>query len=261
MVHETAQILSNEPDTDLCFRIMLRAPAIASLTLPGQFVHARIASARETLLRRPFSVFKVVDDRLVILCKAVGTGTAALSRMRPGEELSLLGPLGHGFTVPESGAVRPLLVAGGYGMAALYMLAERSPRKGIVFVGGRRRIDIVCETDFRAIGWDVRPATEDGSYGERGLVTLPLRAELERRAARRKLFACGPTPMLMAVAELAKEFDIPAEVSLDERMCCGVGACLTCVVPVKSPNGWEYERACTEGPVFEANRVAWERLR
>ncbi len=151
-----------------------------------------------------------------------------------------------------------MLVAGGYGMAALYLLAERSPQKGIVFVGGRREADILCEPEFRALGWDVRVATEDGSRGERGLVTLPLVTELRRRSTGCKLFACGPTPMLKAVSRIAEEFDVPAELSMDQHMCCGVGVCLTCVVPIKVGADWEYQRSCTEGPVFDARQVMWE---
>jgi dihydroorotate dehydrogenase electron transfer subunit len=116
---------------------------------------------------------------------------------------------------------------------------------------------ILCETEFRALGWPVRVTTEDGSRGEKGLVTQPLTAELKRSSARRKLFACGPTPMLKAVARLAAQFDVPAELSLDEHLCCGVGVCLTCVVPIKTDGGWEYQRTCTEGPVFDSRRIAW----
>ncbi len=170
----------------------------------------------------------------------------------------MIGPLGHGFSVPPPSGETPLLVAGGYGMAALYLLAQSSPAKGIVFVGGRRRVDILCEPEFRALGWDVRVATEDGSRGEKGLVTQPLQAELRRRTPARKLFACGPTPMLQAVARLASEFSLPAELSLDQHMGCGMGVCLTCVVPIKTGEGWEYQRACTEGPVFDSRAVAWE---
>jgi dihydroorotate dehydrogenase electron transfer subunit len=258
MVEQTVQIVSNERDTDAYFRLVLRAPGIAPLVQPGQFAHLRISPLRDALLRRPFSIFQVQGDTFSILYKTVGKGTETLARMRPGEELSAIGPLGHGFTVPSPGAEFPLLVAGGYGMAAMYLLAQRSPQKGIVFVGGRRRIDILCEPEFRALGWDVRVTTEDASYGEQGMVTKPLQAELGRRASGRKLFACGPTPMLKAVGRLAAEFDVPAELSMDEHMCCGVGVCLTCVIPVKVGDGWEYQRTCTEGPVFDASQVAWE---
>ena len=139
MVEQTAQIVSNERDTDLYFRVVVRAAQIAPLVQPGQFVHVRILPLKQALLRRPFSVFQVSEGTLSLLYKAVGQGTEVLSRMRPGEELSLIGPLGHGFTVPHPGGEVPLLVAGGYGMAALFLLAERSPQRGIVFVGGRRK--------------------------------------------------------------------------------------------------------------------------
>jgi dihydroorotate dehydrogenase electron transfer subunit len=213
---------------------------------------------REVLLRRPFSIYQVEGDTFAVLYKAVGRGTEVLSRMRTGEELNAIGPLGHGFTVPPPGGEIPLLIAGGYGMAAMYLLAQRSPQKGIVFVGGRRRVDILCEAEFRALGWDVRATTEDGSHGEKGLVTQPLIAELRRGTAGRKLFACGPTPMLKAVGGIAEEFKVPAELSMDEHMCCGLGVCLTCVIPVKTNGGWEYQRTCTEGPVFDSRRVVWE---
>jgi dihydroorotate dehydrogenase electron transfer subunit len=261
MVEQTVQIISNERDTDLYFRLVVRAPAIAPLVQPGQFAHVRVLPMKEALLRRPFSIFQAAGDTFSILYKTVGKGTEAISRMRPGKELSAIGPLGHGFTVPKSGGETPLLVAGGYGMAALYLLAERSPQKGIVFVGGRRRVDILCEAEFRALGWDVRASTEDGSAGEKGMVTEPLLKELRRSSAGRKLFACGPTPMLKAVGKIAEEFRVPAELSMDEHMCCGVGVCLTCVIPIKAGDGWEYQRSCTEGPVFDAGRIAWEGMR
>jgi dihydroorotate dehydrogenase electron transfer subunit len=258
MVEQTVQIVSNERDTDLYFRLAVRAPDIAPLVQPGQFAHVRVLPMKEALLRRPFSIFQAAGDTFSILYKNVGNGTERLSRMRAGEELSAIGPLGHGFTIPQAGGDTPLLVAGGYGMAALYLLAQRSPQKGIVFAGGRRRVDILCEKEFQSLGWEVRVTTEDGSHGERGLVTQPLQAELRRNAAGRKLFACGPTPMLKAVAGIAKEFRVPAELSMDEHMCCGVGVCLTCVIPVKTGADWEYQRTCTEGPVFDSRRVVWE---
>jgi dihydroorotate dehydrogenase electron transfer subunit len=258
MVEQTVQIVSNERDTDLYFRLVVLAPQIAPLVKPGQFAHVRILPLKHVLLRRPFSIFQVSGERLSILYKTVGQGTEVLSRMQPGEELSMIGPLGHGFAVPESGGEIPLLVAGGYGMAALYLLAQRSSQKGIAFVGGRRRVDILCEEEFRALGWEVRVTTEDGSHGEKGVVTQALAAELRPSKPGRKLFACGPTAMLKAVGQLAAEFDLPAELSLDEHMGCGMGVCLTCVVPIKTGDGWDYQRTCTEGPVFDSRLIAWE---
>ena len=125
MVEQTVQIVSNERNTDLYFRLVVRAPQIAPKVQPGQFAHVRIPPLRDALLRRPFSIFQVEAETFSILYKAVGKGTEVLSRMRSGEELSAIGPLGHGFTVPQLGAETPLLVAGGYGMAAMYLLAQR----------------------------------------------------------------------------------------------------------------------------------------
>ena len=258
MLEQTVQIISNERDTDLYFRLVVSAPRIAPLVQPGQFAHVRVLPLKHALLRRPFSIFQVSGDTLSVLYKTVGQGTEVLSKMQPGEELNVLGPLGHGFTLPKIGGATPLLVAGGYGMAALYLLAQRSPQKGIAFVGGRRHADILCEEEFRALGWEVRVTTEDGSHGEKGLVTQALVTELRRRIPERKLFACGPTGMLKAVGQLAAQFDLPAELSLDEHMGCGVGVCLTCVIPIKTGEGWEYQRSCTEGPVFDSRQIAWD---
>jgi dihydroorotate dehydrogenase electron transfer subunit len=261
MLEQTVTIVSNERDTDQYFRLVLRAPQIAPLIRPGQFAHVRILPLKDALLRRPFSIFQVADGTFSILYKTVGKGTDALARMRAGEEVSVIAPLGHGFTVPTAGGETPLLVAGGYGMAAMFLLAERSPQKGVVFVGGRRRVDILCEKEFAAIGWEVRVATEDGSHGEKGLVTQPLLAEIRNSKfdiRNCKLFACGPTPMLKAVGKLAEEFNVPAELSMDEHMCCGVGTCLTCVIKVKSGDSWEYQRTCTEGPVYDSRQIVWE---
>ena len=261
MLEQTVTIVANERDTDQYFRLVLRAPQIAPLIQPGQFAHVRVAPLKDALLRRPFSIFQVADDTFSILYKTVGKGTDALSRMRADEELNVIAPLGHGFTVPQAGGETPLLVAGGYGMAAMFLLAQRSPQKGIVFVGGRKRVDILCEKEFAAIGWDVRVATEDGSHGEKGLVTQPLLAELRRKVPHRKVFAGGPTPMLKAVGKIAEDFNMPCELSMDEHMCCGVGVCLTCVIPVRTGDGWEYQRTCTEGPVFDSRQVSWEAVK
>ena len=129
MLDETVQIVSNRRDTDLYFRLVARAPRIAPLVQPGQFAHVRVLPMKDALLRRPFSIFQVSGDTFSILYKSVGKGTEVLSRLPPGEALGVIGPLGHGFTVPPAGAETPLLIAGGYGMAAMYLLAQRSPQK------------------------------------------------------------------------------------------------------------------------------------
>ncbi len=240
--------------------IKLAAPTIGPLVQPGQFVHLRVPRLENAVLRRPFSVFKADDVGLSILYATVGLGTEALTSVAVGEEVSLLGPLGTGF--PGVGKDKfPVLVAGGYGNAALYLQAKVSPVKGVAFFGGRSAQDILCVDEFEALGWDVRVTTDDGSLGAKGLVTDALDSWLEGEkdvaSASLELFACGPNGMLKAVGDRALGNGFAAWLSMDRNMACGVGACLTCVIKRKTETGWEWARCCKDGPVFEASEILW----
>ncbi|MFC1462771.1 dihydroorotate dehydrogenase electron transfer subunit, partial [Verrucomicrobiota bacterium] len=193
-----------------------------------------------------------------ILYKPVGRGTAALALVSGGEEVSLIGPLGRGFPYGPNAAF-PVLVGGGYGVAPLYFLAARMNRKGILFVGGAGKADILCVSDFEALGWDVRVATEDGSMGEKGLVTDILDKWLEGHdGAAPEFHACGPDGMLKAVGDRAEKGSRTAWLSLDKHMGCGVGACLACVQKIRDDDGSErWGRVCTDGPVFESREIVW----
>ncbi len=239
--------------------LVMRAPAVAPLVQPGQFVHVRIPHLGEAVLRRPFSVFRADGDQLAILYKSVGKGTRTLQDLKPGERLNLIGPLGHGFPPPRP-AFLPVIVAGGYGMAALFLTARQAPVQGLAFFGGRTVQDILCVREFEALGWTVRVTTEDGSLGRRGRVTDALDDWWRDEAAGRipECFACGPTGMLREVARRALRHDWPAWISSDTNMGCGVGACLTCVVKVRDGEGWKWARSCHEGPVFEARELVWD---
>jgi len=242
--------------------LVLQSPEIAPHVRPGQFVHLRIPDLDAAVLRRPFSVYKTEWDRLSILYKAVGRGTEYMKRLTEDDAVSLLGPLGNGF--PEPGADSfPLLVGGGYGAGAVYMTARLSPVKGTVFIGGRSADDILCAEDYEQLGWPVHLASEDGTRGQRGMVTDALDDWLAGRAEGLKIeiFACGPHPMLAAVAERAIAIDCQAWISLDRPMGCGVGACLACVQKIRSQDGdWVYARTCKEGPVFECRDISWKDL-
>ncbi len=252
--------------------LRLSAPAIGPLVQPGQFVHLRVPRLADAVLRRPFSVFKADAQGLSILYKSIGKGTAALCSVREGEEINLVGPLGNGFPLIKKSTTMPVLVAGGYGNAALYLLAARLPVKGIAFFGGRSAIDILCVDEFKALGWDVRVTTDDGSLGQNGLVTAALDLWMEERGAGSRergagsgggsasleLFACGPNAMLKAVGERAIRHGLTAWLSMDRNMACGVGACLTCVIKRKTAEGWEWARCCKDGPVFESREILWE---
>ena len=257
---ETTTILEHR-DFGAGYRLLrLAAPAIAPQVQPGQFVHVRIPHLEASVLRRPFSVFKAENGELALLYKAVGRGTTALATAPAGEKVSLIGPLGHGFPLDTPAGRIPILVAGGYGMAALYLVARRLSTPGLVFVGARGAPDVLCVEEFEALGWKVHIATEDGSRGARGLVTGPLDAWLaEGRAGHiPEFYACGPNGMLRAVGDRAIAGDWRAWLSVDRHMGCGVGACLTCVVKLQDTDGaWLWARACKEGPVFESRQIRW----
>lgn len=236
------------------------APAIGPLVQPGQFIHLRIPRFEKAVLRRPFSVFKADAEGISVLYKPVGRGTAALTTVSAGEEVNLIGPLGTGFPGVQKNRI-PVLVAGGYGNAALYLQAARLPVKGVAFFGGRSAMDILCVDEFKALGWDVRITTDDGSLGQKGLVTAaldPWLAEQKKHAQEPELFSCGPNAMLKAVGDRAIQNGLTAWLSMDRNMACGVGACLTCVIKRRTSDGWEWARCCKDGPVFNANEILWE---
>ncbi len=261
MIQENSTVLEHRLFHGDYRLIRLSAPAIGPLVLPGQFVHLKIPRFEQAILRRPFSVFKADAEGVSILYKAVGRGTAALATVVTGEPVNLLGPLGNGFPAATAAGKTPVLVAGGYGNAALYLLAAALPVKGVAFFGGRSSPDILCIDEFQALGWEVHATTDDGSLGQKGFVTEALDAWLDAPQGRERppeIFACGPNAMLKAVGDRALERGLIAWLSMDRNMACGVGACLTCVIKRKTSEGWEWARCCKDGPVFEAREILWE---
>ena len=242
-------------------RVIFRTNAIAAAVKPGQFVHVKIAELRDRILRRPFSICDVSEDgSLTVAYKVVGDGTAKLAELPPGTECNLMGPLGVPFSLPAKNKI-PVLIAGGYGSAATYILAKRSPEPGILLLGARSDADIILAEEFEKLGFDVRLATEDGSRGTKGLVTALLEDVLaEPELEKKRFYSCGPHGMLMAVGQMLLNHKTDGELSLDHLMCCGVGACFACVVKVKAdnPDGWRYARTCSEGPVFNASDVYYD---
>ena len=258
MLH-SAIVLEHRAVTGDYRLLRLRAADAAAAARPGQFVHLRVPGLEATALRRPFSIYDARDGVLSILYKQVGRGTAALARVAAGEAVSVLGPLGNGFPLPAAENA-PLLVGGGYGVAPLVFLARAIGRPGTVFIGGRTAGDILCADDFRALGWEVAVATQDGSLGARGLVTGPLDDRLADAAAPApELFACGPDGMLRAVGDRAIARGCRAWLSLDKHMVCGVGACLACAQRLRLADGTtRLGTVCKDGPVFESREIVWE---
>jgi len=263
MYQENAVVLEHEEIQGGYNLLIMQAPSIAPAVQPGQFVHVLIPHLGEAILRRPFSVFRADGDKLAILYKDVGKGTRTLTHLRHGETLSLIGPLGRGYPAMTSGHY-PILVAGGYGMAALYLCARNMPVKGVAFFGGRTRADILCVKEFEALGWTVHVTTDDGSMGLKGKVTDALDDWMAKDGSVKKpeFFVCGPSGMLKAVARRALDRQWLAWVSVDNNMGCGVGACLTCVLKVhtETEGDWTWARACREGPVFKAEEIIWEAI-
>lgn len=264
MYLETARVTDHRNLSGRFWQLTLSAPRIAGQTQPGQFVHVALEGPEERTprfsLRRPFSVFQADGPNVVLLYKVVGEGTRAMTRWAPGDEVSLLGPLGRPFP-PVPPETQPVLVAGGYGVAALYLLAARAARRGIAFLGAQTAAELVGAEALKALGWEVCVTTEDGSRGLRGRVTEALDAWLSRREAAPEpaFYACGPASMLRAVGERAQRGGWRAWVSLDRHLGCGVGACLACVQKVRAPNGgWTWARVCRDGPVFECRELIWE---
>lgn len=255
---QVGELLTNTPLFSGYFTASFFVPDICRTAQPGQFIHLRIDCGGERILRRPFSIQDVAEDgALSILYKVVGAGTERLSRLLPGTVCDLMGPLGQSFTPPAPGVV-PVLVDGGYGAAATFLVAKRAVTPGYLLLGARTADDILMVDQYEACGFEVRVATNDGSRGTRGVVTdllSPLREELGERPFR--VYACGPHPMLMALARIMQAEGIEGELSLDHLMCCGVGACFACVVKVKDEgaDGWRYARSCYEGPVFNAREI------
>ena len=240
--------------------LVMEAPQMSAGLVPGQFVHVRVPALEESALRRPFSVFDADNGRVTVLYKTVGRGTAALNAAKPGDEVDVMGPLGHGF--PSKCAGVALLVGGGYGVAPLYFLAKRLVASGFdkekvhLFIGGRTKTDLLALDRFAALGIKVSTATNDGSEGVKGLVTDPLDDELialRERGEKFELFACGPDPMLKAVSLRATGTGAKGWISMDRHMVCGVGACYACIQRTVRGNS----RCCIEGPVFAAADLVW----
>ena len=255
---QNGQIISNERLQNDYFLVRFYAPEICRKARAGQFVHVRIDRRGDHILRRPFSIHNTEPDgALSVVYKVVGAGTRELSQLPPGTLCDLMGPLGIGFAdVPEP--VTPVLVAGGYGAAATYLLTRQMKQRGLFLLGARSRADVLLTDVYRAAGYEVRVATNDGSEGEKGFGTKLVEQLLDEQPERRFFFyGCGPHPMLMALAKILRARQQDGELSIDHLMCCGVGACFACVVKVKADTqeGWQYARACTDGPVFKLKDV------
>lgn len=252
---ERVTVLANDRVSEGVGLLTLEAPRVARDVRPGQFVHLRIAEGRDFILRRPFSIHRAHADRLEILYQVLGVGTRALSLVERGDAMDLIGPLGHGWEMPED-LSHALLVCGGLGAAPMGMLATELAAKGVavtVAQGAPSKERLVARGLFSDVARRHQIATDDGSAGIRGLVTAliePLLAEDRPHI----VYVCGPEAMQRVVAAQAHDAAVRCQVSLERLMGCGIGACLSCVVSTVHGQ----KRACVDGPVFDAAEVLWE---
>jgi len=220
---------------------------------PGQFVQVRVDGSPSTYLRRPISIHDVdfQQNEITLLVQQVGEGTRHLAAVNVGDLINIVFPLGNGFTLPEKGE-NVLLVGGGIGIAPLYYFAKVLNEKGIrlaLLLGGKSKSDLIRLTDYQQLG-EAFVTTEDGSLGEKGFVTMH---SVWQKQSFDKIYVCGPKPMMKAVAKMAVEKDVWCEVSLENLMACGLGACLCCVEDTVDG----HVCVCKEGPVFNTRRLKW----
>ncbi|MFZ3047318.1 MAG: dihydroorotate dehydrogenase electron transfer subunit [Desulfatirhabdiaceae bacterium] len=263
MFLEDASVLWNNHVQSDYYRLGLSCDARYIHAMPGQFVTLHLSGQKSPLLRRPFSIHRLVEVNgilhgIEILYKVVGEFTQKLTSADTGDMISLFGPLGNGFDIPVN-TRRLFVAAGGVGVAPMVFLIEHLFKKKqeltrcSLFLGGKTREDVICETDFFALGVSVHVTTDDGSYGNQCLLTTPLEEAVQNDPPD-LLVACGPKGMLACVMGIAQRYQVKCQVSLETLMACCMGVCLGCAVePVES--GLPYLHACVNGPVFDSQSI------
>jgi dihydroorotate dehydrogenase electron transfer subunit len=265
MFDQTQKIIFNEKITADTLLLGLRSPEISAESRPGQFVMMRINNTVDPLLRRPFSICGIRDkETVLILYRVRGKGTSILSQKKEGEVVSVMGPLGNGFKLPDEGD-KALLVAGGMGVAPLFFLAREINNTNIEFMTGFKTSKEIIRPDrINDLSIKMSIATDDGTMDYKGFVTDLLEEYIDRHRESPvplMVYSCGPTPMLMKTSSITAKNDIPCQVSLETHMACGIGVCQGCAVKVfgaESPS--YYRHVCQDGPVFSSIDIDWKSL-
>ncbi len=235
------------------WQMELYAPQIAAISIPGQFINLYLDDDT-LLLPRPISLSAILSERLQIIYRVVGKGTKRFSALHRGDQIKIMGPLGNGFMLPDT-PKHNIVIGGGLGIPPLLELTRQLKGRTEVFLGFSKRPFLTDE--FEQLGIVVRVATQDGGKGYQGNVMELLENTTPDGDM---IFACGPHPMLHSVAVWAEQHNIPSQLSMEERMACGLGTCLGCTVKVRRTNAkdWEYLRVCKDGPVFWGSEVIWD---
>lgn len=247
MYDEVVTLLGNGKINEEYFKLSFRSKRLSGQVKPGQFLHIKTNALQDPFLRRPFSYYRVTGERIEVLYEILGRGTSLLSRYQKGDTLQVMGPLGREFSKNIRKRKR-ILVGGGVGVPPLAFVAERYGCD-LFFIGARTRKHVLPLGEMKKFRKKVSYTTDDGSYGMKGLVTSPLEKLFGKEKANSKNYfiqTCGPTRMMEKVMEIANHYGVAGEASWEERMACGVGVCLGCMV--HTHQGWT--PSCTEGPVF-----------
>lgn len=260
MIQANVEVLKNDQVGPDHYNIGLTCSDDFSSAIPGQFIMLQVADRMDPLLRRPFSIHKLIMHQeklrgLELLYKVVGAATGMISQLNPGDRVNILGPLGNGFFIGEH-VRNAFVVAGGIGVAPMPFLVSTLLDRAVdrsalnVFIGGRSKNDLLCVQDFADMGLSVRTTTDDGSSGDQCLVTDPVEAEIFHLKPD-IVYACGPMEMLSCVIGIAEKHDVECQVSIETMMACGMGACLGCAVGQRA-DPHKYLHACLDGPVFDS---------
>ena len=246
-----ATVSKNIELADNIFCLLLSADDLISCAVPGQFVHIRCGDSN--LLRRPISICDARDDLLTVIVETRGEGTKWLAGRRAGDRLDIIGPLGRGFDLSGKNII---LVGGGIGVPPLLFTARAHAGQTTAILGFRNKSGVILREEFENACHTVLLTTDDGSCGAHGTVTLPLE-KLLSAGGYDGVLACGPRAMLKATAMLCALYNVPCQVSMEERMGCGVGACLVCACKTQKDGKEEMRHVCKDGPVFRASEVVW----
>jgi dihydroorotate dehydrogenase electron transfer subunit len=289
LFREKSTVLANEELAPGFWKMRLVAPGIAAATKPGQFVNIKVTRCKDPLFRRPFTVFRCSDFGggnigIELVYEIVGRGTRVMSDMRKGEELDLIGPLGRGFECRHDKRVH-ILVGSGVGLPALFMLGEelslaagRRELELVIMIDAKTKKRLILEEEFRSLNGKTMISIHDGGYGYHGYVTEMLRTYIDEEgiAADCAIYACGPELMFKAMVPICSQYNVPAQISMERNMGCGVGACLSCVcrvnkeavmkyrdirsshVQFEDEGNSGYALVCRDGPVFNIDEVIFD---
>ncbi|MDP3980200.1 MAG: dihydroorotate dehydrogenase electron transfer subunit [Chlamydiota bacterium] len=261
-VFQNLTVVSNEKLAPDIYRLRLAVEDLGTNYQPGQFAMLRLCHGEGSVLPRPYSIHWAEKNLIEFLYKVYGKGSAGISRLRPNELVSVLGPLGNSFTTSLADEI--ILVAGGIGIAPFVYLVDQyfKNKRVMLFTGNQNKSQVILTDVFSKMSVKVIHATDDGSVGVHGLITDVFKDYLENinDSKTREIFVCGPKQMEIKVAKICADYHMQAQFAMEEYMACGMGVCMGCVIPCQCHEEKNYKRVCIEGPVFYGHEICWDEM-